>query len=663
MSFTTQDNGLLKCVYQEWGQREDFNFYLSILSHQFNFVFNHSQRVAYYAVRLAQATGCRDTEIVNIGAMALLHDIGKINVPIKVLYKQGTYDPYDRNEMERHPVYGSQMLLRSKELRELIAGVLHHHERYDGNGYPNKLKALEIPLPARIIHIAEAVDVMTTIQNYQQVRSWHEAMGELERAADSQFDRALVKAFLALEPAMFAAGRMGAGQAARQEKQQLVLSAGSVGHYLENIANLGVICLDKNNTVVFCNACAEQIRQLPEGTLLGKNFLDSYPQHRRKILEDKLGQLRAGKKKAWYRLMGRNGRFIENRYSRVTDASGKFIGTVLVTIDVTEREKVARSLNAALERQAALYQAAQIITSSLSIAEIIDGILRIIRKTMVVNKAEIYLSSETNDGIPAMHTHEYSRSEPIEGQEGYREAANQVYSTLRTVMAADEQGKLAKYYVPLIYRRDLLGILYIERTSPGEESQERLELLEALASQTAIAIRNARLHEEVQYLAEYDKLTGLLNRHSFDRFFAEQCRQAAEQPAPVTLLMIDINGLKLVNDQYGHVAGDMLIKAAAQVVKNSISSDDRAFRYGGDEIVVLLPGVSLPEAQIIIKRIQRNSKWWQPGIVANVYADLTLSVSIGAAASSEVSLECLIQEADKRMYESKRLYYKSLDVK
>ena len=630
MGFTTQDKGILRGVYEEWGRREDFNFYLSILSHQFNFVFNHSERVAYYAVLLARAIGCREAEIVSIGAAALLHDIGKINVPIKVLYKQGTYDLHDRNEMERHPVYGSQMLLRSKDLRELTAGVLHHHERYDGTGYPNKLKALEIPLPARIIHIAEAVDVMTTIQNYQQAKSWQEALGELERTAGSQFDGDLVKAFLALEPAGVGTGRMSAGQAAGQEKQQPELSAGSVGHYLENIANLGIICLDANNTVAFCNAYAEQLRQLPEGTLLGKNFLDSYPRHRQKILKDKLAQLRAGKINEWQRLMGRNGRFIENRYSRVTDDRGRFIGTILVTLDVTKREKVARSLNAALERQAALYQAAQLITSALSTAVIMEGILLIIKKTMAVNVAAMYLLNENNGSAPAGLTHEYCASE----------AVSLVHSTLRTVITTEE-----------------------ERISPGEDAKERLELLETLAGQTAIAIRNARLYEEVQYMAEYDKLTGLLNRHSFDRVFAEQCRQATGLAAPVTLLMIDINGLKLINDQFGHLAGDMLIKAAAQVVKNSISSDDRAFRYGGDEIVVLLPGVSLQEAQIIIKRIQRNSRWWRPGIAANVYADLALSVSIGAAESGEVSLECLIQEADKRMYESKRLYYKSLDIK
>ncbi|HWR09218.1 diguanylate cyclase [Sporomusa sp.] len=662
--FTTkQDNGILNLVYEEWEQREDFNFYLSILSHQFNFVFSHSERVAYYAVLLAQSIGCSDREISGIGAAALLHDIGKINVPIKVLYKQGVYDLYDRAEMERHPVYGGQMLLRSKDLRELTPGVLHHHERYDGGGYPNKLTKLEIPLSARIIHIAEAVDVMTTIQNYQQVRSWEEALTELKRSADSQFDGTLVKAFSELKPDMIARVRTSANQAADYGNQQELLVSGSVVRYMENVSNLGIICLDKNNTVVFCNSYAEQMRQFPEGALLGQNFLASYPQHRRRILEEKLAQMRDGEKTEWYRLMGRNGKFIENRYSRVTDDRGNFVGTVLVTIDVTKREKVARSLNAALERQAALYQAAQIITSSLGIAEVIEGILRIIKKTMVVNQAVIYLLSETNKDIPVIYTHGSNGNKMDEYRQNCREAVSQVRSTLRTVTVDDENTKLTNCFVPIIYRSDLLGILYVERASQGEDCQERLELLEALASQTAIAIRNARLHEEVLYLAEYDKLTGLLNRHSFDRFFARHCQDTQGQSTPVTLLMIDINGLKAVNDQYGHVAGDMLIKAAAQVVKNSICTDDRAFRYGGDEIVVVMPGVSFKEAQIIIKRIQRNIKWWKPSSACTAYANLALSVSIGAAESGEVSLECLIQEADKRMYESKRHYYKSLDIK
>lgn len=656
--FIKGEKEILKLVLERWEDQDDFNFYLSILSHQYNFVFRHSTRVACYAVCLARASGCGDRESADIGAAAMLHDIGKINVPIKVLYKQGVYNQYDRAEMERHPIYAQQMLLRSKDLRELTTAVLHHHEHYDGNGYPHKLQKLEIPLPARIIHIAEAFDVMTTIQNYQQLKTREEAIAELERLAGSQFDAALVKAFVELKPACIAE-RHHAVELCSQDEQLEKPDFGSVVHYMKNIANLGIICLDKNNTVIFCNSYAEKMRQLEDGSLLGKNFLDSYPLHRRAIIGEKLAMLREGEQTEWYRLMGRNGNFIENRYSRVTDDQGRFIGTILVTVDVTEREKVTRSLNMSLERQAALYQAAQIITSSLSLAEVLEGILKIIKKSMVVKHAMIHLVNESDNHIPIVYSSDNYTDCEIECQQDCQWAMRILCNTLKTLTVYGTND-MNRFYIPIIYRKDVLGVLYVERICQGEDSKERLELLETLASQTAIAIRNAKLHEEVAYLAEYDKLTGLMNRHAFDRLFSEYCQTSKVPLKPFTLLMIDINGLKAVNDQYGHVVGDLLIRAAAQVVKKSIRPDDSAFRYGGDEFVILMPGVSLEQANIFIKRIQRNAKWWKPAKTG--CRELSLSVSIGAAESREVCVEGLVQEADKRMYENKRNFYKTVRV-
>ncbi|SDE11789.1 HD domain-containing phosphohydrolase [Sporomusa acidovorans] len=487
-----EDKAGLKPVLAQWKEQEDFNFYLAILSHQFNHVFQHSERVAHYAVSLAKAIGCSESEILNVGAAAMLHDIGKINVPIKVLYKQGVYNRHDREEMERHSVYGYQMLLRSKELRQLASIVLHHHERCDGNGYPKRLQRQEIPLAARIIFVAEAFDVMTTVQNYQYLRNGEQALAELKRMAGSQFDETLVDAFIQAPPKIMAEMKTDKTIPVNQEEMYQVLAAGGVMRYMRNIANLGIICLDKNNTVVFCNSYAEKMRQLPAGSLLGKNFLDNYPSRRRKILEGKLLQLREGENNEWYRLMGRDGKFIENRYSRVFDEQGSFIGTVLVTIDVTARETVSRSLSAALERQAALYQAAQIITSALNIGEVIDGILRIIKRIIVVNRATIDLLPAKNSSMEAIG---------ILGQ-GCHNATEKLRNTLRTVTVDDPKNKRTEWYIPIIYRSELLGILFVEKVIQKEDDKEKLELLEALASQTAVAIRNAKLQEEVAYLAE-----------------------------------------------------------------------------------------------------------------------------------------------------------------
>ena len=415
-------------------------------------------------------------------------------------------------------------------MRHLTDSVLYHHEWYDGTGYPKKLHGEEIPLPARIIHIAEAFDVMTTVQNYQQWKNRDMALDELKCKAGSQFDPRLVDTFVSLGPDIINKISPARQFIPAEESDEVVLPD-SISHYMANISNLGIICLDKNNTVVFCNPYAEKMRQLPAGELFGKNFLENYPQHRRTILEEKLSQLKTGEKTEWYRLMGRGGKFIENRYSRVTDAAGKYIGTVLVTIDVTERERINRMLNMALERQTALYQAAQIIASAFNIAEVINGILKIVIQSMAVRQAAICLLEEPGNDIAAVYP-ESSRENCLAD---CRWAVPVLRNSLKT-LATREGGNTIKYHIPLVFRETLLGVLYMEKACQGEDYAERLQLLEALASQTAVAVHNARLHEEVQYLAEYDKLTGLFSRHSFDKQFSGYCLQADLKKLPLTLL-------------------------------------------------------------------------------------------------------------------------------
>lgn len=210
MSFTNEKSyeKILNSILRLWDRQEDFNFYIALMSRQFAFEFHHSRRVAYYAVMLGDYVGCNSRDVAKIGAVALLHDIGKMNVPSTILYKQGIYNQAERATVERHSVYGSQMLLCSKQLSELALPVLSHHERWDGTGYPEQLRGQEIPLVARIIHIAEAFDVMTTIQNYQSLKSPEEAFDELKRFAGSQFDRTLVDAFINLESSLLASGSL-----------------------------------------------------------------------------------------------------------------------------------------------------------------------------------------------------------------------------------------------------------------------------------------------------------------------------------------------------------------------------------------------------------------------------------------------------------------------
>ena len=156
---------------------------------------SHWKKVRENATCLATALEFEADEIHQLETSALLHDIGKISISEKILNKR---DPLTAGEWEvikTHPQVGVNIASRAPELAPCLPGVLHHHERYDGTGYPIGLKGEEIPLEARILAIADAFSAMTTVRSYSDALSTEEALEELKRGAGTQFDPKLVEIF------------------------------------------------------------------------------------------------------------------------------------------------------------------------------------------------------------------------------------------------------------------------------------------------------------------------------------------------------------------------------------------------------------------------------------------------------------------------------------
>jgi len=156
----------------------------------------HSQKVSAYAALLAEALGMNEMEVEEIRLGAVLHDVGKVGIPENILNKSGPLNLEEWDTMKTHVTYGGRLLEPLMPLGRIRRMVLHHHEFFDGSGYPEALAGENIPLGARIITIADSYDTITSDRSYKKGRTADEALAELERCAGTQFDPRLVELFV-----------------------------------------------------------------------------------------------------------------------------------------------------------------------------------------------------------------------------------------------------------------------------------------------------------------------------------------------------------------------------------------------------------------------------------------------------------------------------------
>jgi putative nucleotidyltransferase with HDIG domain len=169
----------------------------------------HSAAVAIYARDIAMRLGLSDGEQQLVHLCGLVHDVGKIGLPAGLLEKPGALSLDERRQMEQHPVIGERILRNVEDYAEIASIVRHHHERVDGNGYPDRLEHDDIPLLARIIAVADAYNAMTSDRPYRDAMPSRVARLRLAQAVESQFDTAIVAAFEAILTAASEAYRMG----------------------------------------------------------------------------------------------------------------------------------------------------------------------------------------------------------------------------------------------------------------------------------------------------------------------------------------------------------------------------------------------------------------------------------------------------------------------
>lgn len=222
--------------------------------------------------------------------------------------------------------------------------------------------------------------------------------------------------------------------------------------------------------------------------------------------------------------------------------------------------------------------------------------------------------------------------------------------------------------VPIISRGKVLGSLYLGDKKTSEVSSSRSEptsevltftaedqqVIETLAAQAAVAIENARLFSEVQQLSITDELTRLYNRRYFDRQLKSEFRRALRYDRPLSLLMLDLDHFKRINDQYGHPAGDVVLAEVAGVLCDTVRDTDTVARYGGEEFAVILPETDLTGAISLAEKLRQavaeHRIEWEHHILG-----ITISAGVAALLDQEpATRQELVSQADQALYAAKQ---------
>jgi diguanylate cyclase (GGDEF)-like protein len=313
-----------------------------------------------------------------------------------------------------------------------------------------------------------------------------------------------------------------------------------------------------------------------------------------------------------------------------------------------------------------LFEIARTIASTLDLNEVLSRIASLLPTRLKVDRSSVMLLNqdgklEVLKAFPANEGSEGLQFEVGEGIAGHAASTRksvyvpdlEVEQRFKLLNAAPKRGCLLS--IPMLQGSELLGVLNFERRQKADFDREEIEYFTAVADQVTVAVQNARLHEQTVALSITDPLTGIPNRrHLFQQLEAEVNR-ARRYGTPVSLVMIDIDHFKHLNDAAGHRAGDVALKQVTTALKQVVRKVDTLARYGGEEFVVLLPQVDREEALEVAEKLRRvvEETAFEHGAV-QPGGRVTISVGVATLPTDATEQARLVDAADSALYASKR---------
>jgi len=537
----------------------------------------HLHRVRTYAVEIAKDVGLSEAEMDALRAAALLHDIGKLAVPDHIINKPGRLTPEEFEKMKIHPVVGAEILEKVSFPYPVAPIVRAHHERWNGEGYPDGLKGEEIPIGARILAAVDCLDALSSDRQYRKALPLDDAMKQVAAESGKSFDPRVVGVL---------------------ERRYLEL---------EKIVTESMASQRQDS------ACFTQIVQ--RGDRPGAGF----EQDRSK-----------------------------------SGSQSDFLS----------------SIASARQEAHTLFELSQDLGNSLSLDETLSLVAMRLRKLVPYDSFVAFLR-KGNLLLPEFVTGDHFRmlsslQIPVgTGLCGWvAQNARPIVNgnpDVETGFARDPRSPGAlrsALVVPLEGVTGLVGVLALYQAAVDAFTSDHLRILQVVTSRVALFVENALKFREAETSATIDYLTGIGNARSLSMHLEQELARCKREQSTVALMVCDLDGFKQINDRFGHLAGDRVLKQFAGALTAACRQYDYAARMGGDEFVIVAPNMG-PDA--ISSRIAQFSRMAQLAGEEVCGADF-LSLSLGAAFYPQdgVEAEQLLAEADRAMYAAKRRHYEQL---